>query len=116
MGRDGDDFGTGFLVLPGQQVDDDVAAHRTVAQCLVASIGNSIQAIAWHAGEDEDRSVPTGVSLPEPIPVHEENWGDHDFDQFSALRVTQKDTDGGKPEYLYFVNMDNGLSLLNNHP
>ena len=66
--------------------------------------------------EGEDRSVPTGVSLPEPIPVHEENWGDHDFDQFSTLRVTQKDTDGGKPEYLYFVNMDNELSLLNNHP
>ena len=49
-------------------VDDDVAAHRTVAQCLVASIGNSIQAIAWYAGEDVDQlPIPVGIML-QPLP------------------------------------------------
>ena len=54
MSRDGDDLGIRFLLLPGQQVDDDVTAHGAIAQRLVAGIGNGIQAVAWYAGEDVD--------------------------------------------------------------
>ena len=68
MSRDGDNLGTRFLMLPGQQVDDDVAAHRAVAQCLVASIGNSIQAIAWYAGEDVNQlPIPVAVSVKQVV-------------------------------------------------
>lgn len=59
--------------------------------------------------EGDDRTVPAGISLPEPVPVYEKDWEDYDFNQYSALRVSQKDSDHNKksPEYYFFVNMDN---------
>lgn len=56
-----------------------------------------------------DRTVPTGISLPEPLHLYEKDWGDYDFNQFSALRVSQKGTNEKtkQTEYMYFVNMDN---------
>jgi len=68
MSRDRDDLDTRFLMLSSQQVEDDIAAHRAIAQCLVAGIGNSIQTIAWYAGEDVDQlPIPVGIML-QPLP------------------------------------------------
>lgn len=47
------------------------------------------------------------LSLPQVIEIHRESWGDHKFNEFSALDV--KDT--GSEGYDFFVNMDN-INLL----
>jgi hypothetical protein len=62
MSRDGDDLRVRFFMLPCQQVDDDITAHRTVAQRFVAGIGDGIETVAGYAGEDVDQ-LPISVGI-----------------------------------------------------
>lgn len=57
----------------------------------------------------EERIIPEGISLPQPILVYEKDWDAYDFNQYSALRVSQREgADSTRDvEYLYIVNMDN---------
>lgn len=43
------------------------------------------------------------LGLPKVVPVYQDHWGDHDFNDHSALRITS-DSNGA---YVFFVNMDN---------
>jgi hypothetical protein len=56
------------------------------------------------AGEGEgDRQLPSGLSLPHVIEVREEEWEERNFDKYSALKVTQAESN----IYDFYVNMDN---------
>jgi hypothetical protein len=51
----------------------------------------------------DDRSTPSGLSLPQVIEVRKAQWSEHNFNYSSALEV--KDT--GDQGYDFYVNMDN---------
>jgi hypothetical protein len=64
--------------------------------------------------EGLDREVPTGIQLPNWVPVNEADWNKHDppFDQFTALRIkhagtTETAAGNGKDIYDFFINEDN---------
>lgn len=66
--------------------------------------------------DGKDRTIESGIALPNIIPVKEEEWGDRDppFDKFTALRITLvgdgENDEGGNKEatvYDFFVNEDN---------
>lgn len=65
-----------------------------------------------------ERELPSGISLPNIIPVREANWGSQNppFDKYTALRVKISDSPAGNGEgqngesqdvYDFFINMDN---------
>lgn len=61
-----------------------------------------------------DREVPSGITLPNIIQVHEAEWGRHSppFDKHTSLRIKDagEETNGGsdaKTVYDFYVNMDN---------
>lgn len=53
--------------------------------------------------EGSERAIPAGLSLPQVIEVHKDEWNKHGFDENSALNV--KDT--GEEGYDFYINMDN---------
>lgn len=55
---------------------------------------------------------PSGISIPEPTPVHKEEWDKYDMDRFSAVRAINSEAvaEGESPRigaYDLFINMDN---------
>lgn len=59
-------------------------------------------------GKDRDKEY--GISFPKIYPVKEEGWKDHEFDEYSALRVVRersKTDDKQAVEFTFYVNMDN---------
>ncbi len=64
--------------------------------------------------EGLEREMPSGIQMPNIIPVHEAEWSQYDFDQYSALRIKnagQQESgkgNGNAPDvYDFFINMDN---------
>jgi len=51
-----------------------------------------------------DRQIPGGLLLPVVKEVFKEGWDEHQFDEFSALKVSSAGEEGG---YDYYINMDN---------
>ena len=51
-----------------------------------------------------EREKPGGLSLPVIKEVFKEGWDEHQFDEFSALKVSSAGEKGG---YDYYINMDN---------
>ena len=51
-----------------------------------------------------DRQKPAGLSLPVVKEIYKDEWEDHSFDEFSALKVVSAGEEGG---YDYYINMDN---------
>lgn len=63
---------------------------------------------------DEDgkgRSVPQTLLPPKPIPVYKDGWSDHDFDEYSVLRVSSAGSDEETDKYKFYLNMDNRYIL-----
>ena len=61
-------------------------------------------------GDTEKR--PAGISIPEPTPVHQDEWEKFSMDRFSAVRaiIGEATSDGKAPgigAYDLFINMDN---------
>ena len=56
-----------------------------------------------------DGENPQGLAVPSPIPIYEQDWPKHNFDKYSALKVTHNpsDEDGDPGSYDYYINMDN---------
>jgi hypothetical protein len=54
-------------------------------------------------GEGE-RQKPGGLALPVVKEVYKNGWDEHQFDEFSALKVSSVGEEGG---YDYYINMDN---------
>ena len=62
--------------------------------------------------EGDDRSIESGIALPNITPVLEDKWGEYTppFDKFTALRIVNDGGDETKGEasvYDFFVNEDN---------
>jgi len=53
---------------------------------------------------DGERQMPGGLSLPVVKEIYKDGWNEHDFDEFSALKVASAGEEGG---YDYYINMDN---------
>lgn len=58
-----------------------------------------------------DRELPMGITIPQIIPVYEEDWEQHGFDKFSAIKLRTDSPSGDDnedvQEYSFFINMDN---------
>ncbi len=50
------------------------------------------------------RQIPGGLSLPVVKEIYKDEWEQHSFDEFSALKIASAGNEGG---YDYFINMDN---------
>ena len=61
----------------------------------------------------DDQSIPSGIQLPKVDWVKEADWDDHDFDQYSALKIEPVANEAGKEIYDFFLNEDN--IYLKNH-
>lgn len=57
----------------------------------------------------EDRLIPSGLTLPHVEWVKREEWDNHGFDKFSALKVVQADEGGGEKHrtFDFFINAGN---------
>lgn len=62
----------------------------------------------------KDRSIPSGIELPNIYAIYQNKWSKHDFDKYSALKIVNTGekadrNDGKLSNYIYdfFVNMDN---------
>jgi hypothetical protein len=64
----------------------------------------------------DDRTLPSGITLPEIIKVHEPEWGEQTprpFDKYTALRIKDagmevaNGNEDGRTVYDFFVNVDN---------
>ena len=55
------------------------------------------------------RESPQGLAIPEAILVYENEWENHKFNKYSALRVIHDpaEDEGSLDAYTYYVNMDN---------
>lgn len=57
--------------------------------------------------ESEDKKS-AGIQLPTATPVQKDEWDDHEFDKFSALKIVPSDQDNGKKRsFDFFLNVDN---------
>lgn len=62
--------------------------------------GNRAQAAG---GKGKDRKKPSGLMLPNIVPVTKDDWDEYGFDRETALMVK----DSGEDGYDFYVNMDN---------
>lgn len=86
---------------------------REAAEPQTGTKGTSRKPPSDESGDD--REVASGITLPNPIPVHELDWGKYDppFDKHTALRIKIDEEpnaeNGGQTQdvYDFFINMDN---------
>ncbi len=64
--------------------------------------------------EGQEREIPSGIQMPNIIPIFEAEWSQYNFDQYSALRIVNagkqdaaEDDPDGPDIYDFFINMDN---------
>jgi hypothetical protein len=55
----------------------------------------------------KEREKPSGIEIPETIPVYEKDWELNGLNKFSALKAVTEKGDDGTPRFTFFVNMDN---------
>lgn len=59
-------------------------------------------------GKNEgDEDAPQGLALPNVTKVPEEDWGKHNFDKFSALKIVSDEGEDGVTVYDFYINVDN---------
>jgi len=62
-------------------------------------------------GKDDHDDAPSGITLPNIIPVERDAWEQHEFDKYTALRVKRSIIESGEASihdvYDFYVNMDN---------
>ena len=60
-------------------------------------------------GRGGDSTGPTGIALPDIIPVTEKDWGQYKFDRYSACAIVQDPSarDEDESVYTFYVNVDN---------
>lgn len=61
-------------------------------------------------GKGQDQTQDSSLGIPEPIPVYEKDWCNHDpaFDKFTAIRIKRPpDAREDEDRYDYFINIDN---------
>jgi len=74
------------------------------------SAGSDAGAGKGAKGKGQDLTQDSLLDIPEPIPVYEKDWGNHDppFDKFTAIRIRRPPEAAENEErYDYFINMDN---------
>jgi hypothetical protein len=103
------------------EVEDETLVEPFVNEAILSVIQEQVQQPtnghvrkrrpdAEPAGDKESR--PAGISIPEPTPVHREEWDRFSMDRFSAVRaiIGEALTDDKGPQigaYDLFINMDN---------
>lgn len=62
----------------------------------------------------DNREKESGLAIPKIIEISEPQWGTHDFNKYSALKITQEDVQGTEDNsdansnlYTFYVNVDN---------
>ena len=74
------------------------------------SSGGSSQSKRPKANENgNDSDSYQGLAIPSPLLVYKDQWGNHSFDKYSAVRVIYEPAEGQETEgaYSYYINMDN---------
>ena len=56
--------------------------------------------------EGKERKRPSSLAQPNITEVHKDSWGEHDFDQYSALKIRNFED-----KYDFYVNVDNSYLL-----
>ena len=66
---------------------------------------------AGQGGSGTGKELPTHLAFPNVIPVYRRDWGSHDFDGFSTLKVIDEGEDiqngSSTGRYTFYINMDN---------
>jgi hypothetical protein len=64
--------------------------------------------------EGDEREMPGGIEIPKPIQVRQDEWENHGFDQFTALKIKDSGERGNSTAgtneaviYDFFINADN---------
>lgn len=118
--REGDELRFEALVNDPSRVDPfrntfvlKVAAERKVTPGTPGprnSAGGNDGSGKGPQGKGQDQTKDSSLDIPEPIPVYEKDWNNHDpaFDKFTAMRIKRPpDTQDNEDRYDYFLNMDN---------
>lgn len=57
---------------------------------------------------ESEEKKSSGIQLPTATPVEKDEWDDHEFDKFSALKIVPSNQDNGKKRsFDFFLNIDN---------
>ena len=82
----------------------------TVTPFQQPSSGGSRQSKKPKANENgHDSDGYQGLAIPSPVLVYKDQWENHSFDKYSAVRVIYEPAEGQEAEgaYSYYINMDN---------
>ncbi len=85
----------------------ELEAVLTVASPARRSTGTTGKDRAANSGAGQNDEA-SKLALPNIIPVREDDWEDHGFDELSALKVVgQGESESGQEVYDFYVNYDN---------
>lgn len=108
--RVGDSFGYELIVTDPTLVDPFTNRFNVVVGPFQQPSGGSGGRRNGREQGGEPGAALAGLAIPIPYPVYEEEWGQHGFDRYSALKVVDdSDDDDGDVggNYTYYINMDN---------
>lgn len=69
--------------------------------------GGSGKATTSNSGSGNKGGARNALALPAVTPVHQDHWGEHEFNDQSAVRVVQAGDPGGPSAYDFYINVDN---------
>ena len=55
----------------------------------------------------DSREKPSGIMIPDTIPIYEKDWDTYGLTKFSALKAITEKGEEGIPKYTFLINMDN---------
>ena len=84
----------------------DVAAERTHQTSSGPAGSNNA-----NSGKGKRGGSNSTLSLPQITPVRRDEWGNHDFDEISALKIVHAGTEANESLYDFYVNYDNKYLL-----
>ena len=104
----GEELRVRLRVTDPSRIDEfELQAWLRVAAPATSASGSSSRDRARNSGSGKGHD-PSSVALPNIIPVHQQDWGKHEFDELSALKVVgQGADDDGLWVYDFYVNEDN---------
>jgi hypothetical protein len=102
-----------FVTLMTDPFRDEPFENRfsvTVREAQESRSGGKTSRKRHEPSKDEEGDAPTGISLPNVIPVFREEWEKYEFTKHTAVIIKRSSADNGDPTkdvYDFYVNMDN---------